>query len=146
MKKNFWLWLIAFVLTIVTAAYQRITGPTYPISGEVYLGDKLVEYKLDRTHGGEGDHPIEIKVDDETICGELLWKRYKTNDEWTSFEMVKQDGKLFASLPHQPPAGKLLYKLILQKNDEVVTFPEEGGVIIRFQMTHRRNVPTVWPL
>ncbi|MGB5530582.1 MAG: hypothetical protein WBQ32_11500 [Ignavibacteriaceae bacterium] len=133
MKKNFWLWLIAFVLTIVTAAYQRITGPTYPISGEVYLGDKLVEYKLDRTHGGEGDHPIEIKVDDETICGELLWKRYKTNDEWTSFEMVKQDGKLFASLPHQPPAGKLLYKLILQKNDEVVTFPEEGGVIIRFK-------------
>ncbi|MGB5289438.1 MAG: hypothetical protein WBN42_13205, partial [Ignavibacteriaceae bacterium] len=38
-----------------------------------------------------------------------------------------------ASLPHQPPAGKLLYKLILQKNDEVVTFPEEGGVIIRFK-------------
>jgi hypothetical protein len=133
MKKSFWLWLIALVLTIITAAYQRITGPTYPVSGEVYVEDKLVEYKLDRTHGGEGDHPIEIKINDETICGELYWKRYKTDDEWTSVEMVKQNGKLLASLPHQPPAGKLLYKIILQKNDLVITLPGEGGVTIRFK-------------
>lgn len=133
MKKSCWLWLIALVLTIITAAYQRITGPTYPVSGEVYVEDKLVEYKLDRTHGGEGDHPIEIKINDETICGELYWKRYKTEDEWTSVEMVKQNGKLQASLPHQPPAGKLLYKLILQKNDLVITVPDEGGITIRFK-------------
>jgi len=133
MKKSFWLWLIAFVLTVITAAYQRITGPTYPVSGEVYLEDKLVEYKLDRTHGGEGDHPVEIKINDEAICGELYWKRYKTDDDWTSVEMLKQNGKLLASLPHQPPAGKLLYKIILQKNDVVITVPDDGGITIRFK-------------
>jgi len=133
MKKSFWLWLIAFVLTVITAAYQRITGPTYPVSGEVYLEDKLVEYKLDRTHGGEGDHPVEIKINDEAICGELYWKRYKTDDDWTSVEMLKQNGKLLASLPHQPPAGKLLYKIILQKNDVVITVPDGGGITIRFK-------------
>lgn len=133
MKKSFWLWLIAFLLTIFTAVYQRVTGPTYPISGEVYLEDKLVEYNLDRTHGGEGNHPIEINIKDETICGELLWKRYKTDDEWTSVEMLRKDGKLIASLPHQPPAGKLIYRIILQKDNSVITLPEEGGVIIRFK-------------
>lgn len=133
MKKSILLWLIAFVLTVITAVYQRLTGPTYPVTGEVIINSEVVKYKLDRTHGGEGDHPIEISVDDETICGELLWKRYKTDDEWTSIEMTRQDKKLFASLPHQRPAGKLVYHIILQKDDEVVVLPEKGEVIIRFK-------------
>jgi hypothetical protein len=47
--------------------------------------------------------------------------------------MQRRDGKLIASLPHQPPAGKLLYKIILQKDITVITLPEEGGVVIRFK-------------
>ena len=133
MKKSVLLWLLAFVLTILTAVYQRMTGPTYPISGEVTISSNSIEYKLDRSHGGEGDHPIIINVDDEKICGELIWKRYKTNDEWTYVEMKRKDGKLAASLPHQPPAGKLIYHVILQKNEEVAAIPENGEVIIRFK-------------
>ena len=133
MKKSFLLWLIAFLLTAATAVYQRVTGPTYPISGKVQFGNELINYRLDRSHGGEGDHPVEIKVEDEKICGELYWKRYKTNDDWTSVEMKRKDGVLVASLPHQPSAGKLLYKVILQKDDKVAVLPVEDGVIIRFK-------------
>jgi hypothetical protein len=133
MKKPIWLWLIAFVLTVFTAAYQRITGPTYPVTGEVNLSSEVIEYKLDRSHGGDGDRPIEISIKDETICGELYWKRFKTNDEWTSMEMTQQDGKLITSLPHQPPAGKLVYHIILEKDKEVVTLPANGEVVIRFK-------------
>lgn len=133
MKKSILLWLIAFVLTVFTAIYQRMTGPTYPISGEIVIGNKVINYKLDRTHGGEGDHPIEINVDDETISGQLFWKRYKTNDEWTSNAMVRIDEKLVAYLPHQLPAGKLIYHIILQKNEDDVTLPASGEVVIRFK-------------
>jgi len=133
MKKSILLWLIAFVLTVITAVYQRLTGPTYPVTGEVIINSEVVKYKQDRTHGGEGDHQIEISVDDKTICGELLWKRYKTNDQWTSTEMIRQDKKLVASLPHQPPAGKLVYHIILQKEEEVYMLPQKGEVIIRFK-------------
>jgi hypothetical protein len=133
MKKSVLLWLIAFVLTVITAVYQRMTGPTYPISGEATISGNLIEYKLDRTHGGEGDHQIEISIEDETICGELIWKRYKTNDEWTSFEMMRKDKKLIAFLPHQLPAGKLAYHVILQKGNEAVSLPEKAEVIIRFK-------------
>jgi len=133
MKKSVLLWLLAFVLTVFTAVYQRMTGPTYPVSGEVNLSDQTIEYKLDRSHGGEGDHKIQIQVKDDKICGELIWKRYKTNNEWSSVELMREGDKLFAFLPHQPPAGKLLYHVILQKNDEVVTLPEIGEVIIRFK-------------
>jgi len=133
MKKSILLWLIAFILTVLTAVYQRMTGPTYPISGEAVIGSEVIKYKLDRTHGGEGDHPIEVIIKDEDISGQLVWKRYKTNDEWTSNAMVRIDEKLIAYLPHQPPAGKLIYHIILQKNENAVTLPASGEVIIRFK-------------
>lgn len=133
MKKSILLWLIAFMLTVFTAVYQRMTGPTYPISGEAKIGGEVISYKLDRTHGGESDHPIEINVYDKTISGQLFWKRYKTNDEWALVEMKNESGKLIASLPHQPPAGKLIYHILLQKDDENVTLPASGEVIIRFK-------------
>ena len=133
MKKSISLWILAFLLTVLTAAYQRTTGPTYPVSGEVILGKQIIEYKLDRTHGGKGDHPIELKVEDESICGELIWKRYKTDDEWASIDMERKNGKLVANLPHQPPAGKLVYKIILQKDNDVVKLPAESEVVIRFK-------------
>ena len=97
------------------------------------MNGKIVEYKLDRSHSGESDHLVELEVPDESICGELIWKRYKTEDEWTSVDLIRIDEKLTASLPNQPPAGKLIYRIILQKNNEVVTLPEEGNVIIRFK-------------
>jgi hypothetical protein len=106
MKKSVIFWLIAFILTVFTAIYQRMTGPTYSISGEAVIGSDVIKYQLDRTHGGDGDHPIEVKVDDKKVCGELVWKRYRTNDEWTSNAMGRIDEKLIAYLPHQRPAGK----------------------------------------
>ena len=133
MKKSILLWLIAFVITVITAVYQRVTGPTYPVSGEVMIDGNQIEYSLARSHGGDGDHQIELEVNDELICGELVWKRYKTNDEFTSVELVREDGKLTASLPHQLPAGKLVYHIILQKDEEVVAIPANSEVIIRFK-------------
>lgn len=133
MKKSFWLWLIAFILTLLTAVYQRMTGPTYPVSGNVFVEGERIEYKLERSHGGEGDHPVEINIDDEKIRGELFWKRYKTNDDWSSSEMIRQNNKLVASLPHQPPAGKLVYHIVVHKDNEIVTIPESGEVVIRFK-------------
>ncbi|MCU0332673.1 MAG: hypothetical protein MUC75_04825, partial [Ignavibacteriaceae bacterium] len=133
MKKSILLWSIALVLTVFTAIYQRMTGPTYPISGEAVIGSEVIKYKLDRTHGGEGDHLIEINADNENICAELLWKRYKTNDAWTSIDMKRQNGKLFASLPYQPPAGKLLYHIVLQNGENAVKLPANGEVVIRFK-------------
>jgi len=52
-----------------------MTGPTYPVSGEVTVDGKQIKYNFDRSHGGEGDHTVEINIDDETICAELYWKR-----------------------------------------------------------------------
>jgi hypothetical protein len=133
MKKSILLWIAAFVLTIFTAVYQRITGPTYPISGETKIGSEIINYKLDRSHGGEGDHPITIRAEDKSLTGILVWKRYKTNDDWTTVKMTRKDEELVAHLPHQPPAGKLVYHIIIQNEEKSVILPDKGEVIIRFK-------------
>lgn len=133
MKRSFLLWLIAFILTVLTAVYQRTTGPTYSLSGEVNLNDSHINYSLDRSHGGDGDHQVKIHTQDKNIAGVIEWMRYKTNDDWRSVKMKYEDGYLTGNLPHQPPAGKLIYRILLVKGSDKVVLNNYEPVIIRFK-------------
>ncbi|HET55192.1 MAG TPA: hypothetical protein ENN33_08230 [Ignavibacteria bacterium] len=134
MKKTILFWILAFIITIASAIYQRSTGPTYPLSGSVQVGNEKIKYSLIRTHGVETDAVIEIKTNDESMTGILYWKRFKTEDEFTPVEMEYSEGKLTASLPNQPPAGKLEYYVELEGEK----IPGKKNVVIRF----KGDVPT----
>lgn len=133
MKKTILLWVIAFILTVLTAVYQRMTGPTYPVSGKIKIENKEVKYSLDRSHGGEDDHLIKIKTDDDLTRGIVSWKRFKSSDDWTIDTMLYQSGYLTALLPHQPPAGKLIYKISLSQNGKTINLNDGHPVVIRFK-------------
>ena len=62
MKRSLIIWLIALILTLLLAAFQRMTGPTYPVSGSVDFNNEIAEYTFDRSHGGEGDHTVQIRM------------------------------------------------------------------------------------
>lgn len=132
MKRSTLLWIIAIVLTILTAIYQRMTGPTYPLNGSVLFENQKIKYKLDRAHPGENDHTINIETNDQNIKGKLYWKRFKTNDEWNIQEMNFDGKSLTGVLPHQPKAGKLIYEIVLSKDDKKIIIPDEP-VVIRFR-------------
>ncbi len=131
-SKNVWLWILAVVLTFVIVIYQKATGPTYPVRGEVQIGQGEVDYKLLRSHNTGMDAPVEIAVPDEQVTGKLTYKRYKSYDEWTTIAMERDGEKLMAKLPYQPPAGKIEYKVSLYKNGKEIPLTEEP-VIIRFK-------------
>jgi len=40
--KKFAIWVLAFIITIAAAVYQRATGPTYPVSGKISLADSEI--------------------------------------------------------------------------------------------------------
>lgn len=132
MKKSVLFWILALLITLAAAYYQRLTGPTYPISSKFVFINETYSYRFDRSHGGDNDHKVTLKVNDPYISGTLQWKRYKTNDDWHFVEMENKDGELSGYLPHQPPAGKLMYQVILKSGDKNKIIPAEP-VIIRFK-------------
>lgn len=139
MKRTIIFWILALLVTLGSVVYQRATGPTYPIKGKINLAGKDIKYSLNRSHGGTTNHTVEIKTDDPAVEGFIIWKRYKTNDEWTKVPMFYRDGTLSAELPNQPPAGKLQYQVTLQTGDKTFTLPEKDFAIIRF----KGDVPTL---
>ena len=131
------LWGLALLITVFSAGYQRRTGPTWPIDGVVLLDGAAINYELLRSHGGQGDQPVEISAPDTAVAGILHFKRYKSNDDWSQIPMSREGTKLVASLPHQLPAGKLEYHVELKKTDAVYVIPDDENVVTRF----KGNVP-----
>jgi hypothetical protein len=126
-------WIIAILITISTAFYQRLTGPAYPLRGKVSLGDTEIKYRLERTHETKKDYELEIQAQADDITGYVIYKRHKTDDPWNEVPMVRKEGSLQAKLPHQPPAGKLEYKVMLSYQGEETSLSGELPVIIRFK-------------
>lgn len=133
MPRSTLFWILAFLITAGSAIYQRLTGPTYPLTGSVRIDTASVAYRLNRSHGGDGDHEVSLVTGTPAITGRLEWKRHNTDDRWTAAPMAFSDGTLRGALPHQPPAGKLDYRISLQRGNVEALIPETGGVVIRFK-------------
>lgn len=130
--KIVFLWIFSFLFTIAIAYYQRKTGPTYPITGKIEVAGHTVKYKLIRTHEGDDDARILIKNVHDSLFGMIKYKRFGTEDEWTSFPMKREGKDLAGYLPGQPQAGKLLYHVALISREESKLINEEPA-IIRFK-------------
>ena len=133
MKKTWFLWIFAFIITAASALYQYITGPSYPARGSVVLNGKNIAFKLNRSHAGLTDFPVSIATNDESIRGAIEWKRYNSDDPWTRIEMMFQNGTISAQLPNQPQAGKLEYRVTVMSGAEMRTIPGEGSIVVRFR-------------
>ncbi|UCG28572.1 MAG: hypothetical protein JSV24_04220 [Bacteroidales bacterium] len=126
-------WILALVITLAAAYYQRTTGPTRPKKVIININNTTYKFKFVRTHGGTDDCEIILNIPDTEVNGKLFYKRFPTNDEWTVADMIRDGETLKASLPQQPPAGKLAYYLKLETRNETVDVSSGDPVIIRFK-------------
>jgi hypothetical protein len=148
MKKTL-LWILAVVITIVAAIYQRNTGPTYPRSEEVTLAGKTYKLELIRTSGSR-DARIKLPISDTTVHATVFYRKLGVAEDWTrvDFKLTdiryhsafmkkvmrkKDETVLAASLPQQPPAGKLEYFLELSQSGQTVDVAKNSPVVIRFK-------------
>jgi hypothetical protein len=137
MSRGFWLWLVALLVTVLSARYQRTTGPTVPFTGKATLGPTAVAYSLERTHAGAGDQVLRIQTADASIGGAVAWRHHGTEGPWTTVPLQRAGIVLIAALPHQPPAGKLDYRVRLERDGQTVVIPADHNLRLRF----RNDVP-----
>jgi hypothetical protein len=128
MRRSRNLWVLAFLVTLIAAVYQRMSGPTYPAKGSVTLGGVSIPLELSRSHGGPGDQPVEVTAPDRAVRVEMIWRRFPSTQPWQTVELERHGEVLKTSLPHQPPAGKLEYQLGLTRGQERVVFPARPAV------------------
>jgi hypothetical protein len=124
------------------AYYQRKTGPTYPQRGKILIENELVTYKLPRSSSGQAPVEIHIKNVSEKITGRLIYKRYKTDEPWTEMQLEFKENVLIGFLPGQPSAGKLMYKIVLNRGEKEFVLTDDP-IVIRF--TGEVPAYILWP-
>jgi hypothetical protein len=137
--KKILLWILAFVITAFVLVFQRLTGPTYPLVGKTNIRDSIVSYRLERSHVNTEDYELEINIPNTNIQGFLLYRIYRSQNEWTKQELIRQGDFLKGKLPKQPAAGKLEYKVILKDQHKETSLSGDTPVVIRF----KGKVPTL---
>jgi hypothetical protein len=125
-------WTLAVVVTLASAIYQRLTGPTHPARGRVVADGTEVRFRLLRSAETDADALISLRVPPQSIEGYLIYKRFKTEDAWTHVPLLREGDRLSAVLPRQPAAGKLLYRAFLISRQKETPLTDEA-LVIRFK-------------
>lgn len=135
-------WIFALILTLASAVYQRMTGPTCPLRDSYQVDGEIRKVRLKR-------NPVtteSLKIAVPGVNGDrtfLNWREFPTSRNWKTVEML-HDGAVFnAEIPPQPPAGKIEYFIRMESRDNrTVTIPSGGKhAIARF-----KNPVPAWAL
>ena len=131
MKKSFY-WLLATIITLALSIYQRMTGPTYPKKVTVEVNGESYKVKLPRS-GVQHDEIVTLKGVPHGMSNAIHYRRYPSEDAYTTVEFCWKDSMWQAALPVQPVAGKLQYYITVEGKD----YLKDEPVLIRF----RNDVP-----
>ena len=112
-KPSLLLWLLALILTVLLAVYQRLSGPTRPVRGRQDVGGTEIRYKLYRSWTKYMPLPVRVAAPGNGIEFFLHFRRFPeiAGENWTTVPMGKKDGAFQAMIPGQPAAGKVVYKV-----------------------------------
>jgi hypothetical protein len=139
------LWTASLFLVLAAAGYQRRTGPTHPLRGEL-PGGAGVEYALVRSGETTRSARVAVPRPEGVVGGTVLVRRFPTDHPFTPIPMREETVggrvELAAYLPPQPPAGKLEYRLSLETAAGEIPVPaaarasagdDEATVVMRFK-------------
>ncbi|MCU0726408.1 MAG: hypothetical protein MUE73_11555 [Planctomycetes bacterium] len=127
--------VVAFLLTLVSAAWQRLSGPSAPRRGSFEAGGADHRFRLPRTAITGRDLRVAVPDPGNGAAGEIRYRRWPTEDPLTVVPLARGDGALAVDLPTQPAAGKLQYHILLTVRGQEVRVPADPArdPIVRFR-------------
>ncbi len=133
-SKGFLVWCLAVVLSLSSAIFQRVTGPTHPLRGSYQIGDQVFRYRLRRNPVTTAPLTVRLSGPD-THQAHLIWREYPTERPWQTVNMPYSDGVFEAEIPVQPAAGKVEFHIqLLSDSHPVLRIPQTGqNVIARYK-------------
>jgi hypothetical protein len=147
---KFLYWLLAIIITLSAAIYQRRTGPTYPKRIKVEINDSIYKLRLTRSIGLDERSQVKLAISDTSVKARLYYRRYPTNESYTPvdfsfrvypvdspvmnkiFKMYEEKG-MFADIPSQPAAGKIQYYIEITDSKGTMTLLKDEPNVIRYK-------------
>lgn len=143
-------WVLAVIITLSAAYYQRKTGPTYPKQLDITVNGKEYSCKLTRSIELSDRHYVKLAIKDTSIQASLFYKRFQVDEPYeavdfeyeehpvNSFIMnkifkISEEKAFFADVPAQPPAGKLEYYFEIIDGSGKSTYFKNEPIVIRFK-------------
>ncbi len=143
-------WILAVIITLSTAYYQRKTGPTYPKQLDIVTNGIEYNLKLTRSIELSDRHFVKLAIKDSTVKASLFYKRYQVDEPYqavdfnyeqhpvNSFIMnrifnINEEKGFFADIPAQPPAGKIEYYFEITDGNGKNTYFQNEPIVIRFK-------------
>jgi len=134
MRKSIVLWVIAVLVTLASAVWQRMTGPTYPVRFTRTVGEATVGGKLLRTQTAGQELPVTLRVETGTdVSGTIVWRRFPTGEAWREVTLQREGDRLTGGLPGQAAAGKVEYYVRVAADGETVRVPAAEAAVARFK-------------
>lgn len=133
MKKKILFLVLAVVITMTAAIYQRMTGPSYPKTFRVTINSQEIKGELPRSGNTGVNASIELRNVPVGFSATLFYKRFPSNDGYTPEPFERTGSNLVAYLPSELPAGKLAYYLQIGQGFNIVNIFMEQPVIIRYK-------------
>ncbi|MCF7807169.1 MAG: hypothetical protein K9M49_06820 [Candidatus Marinimicrobia bacterium] len=127
------LWILAIIITLSSVIYQRKTGPTYPVDGTIDLDGQIIAYHFPRSQNTGETAEIKLSYEGQPFNAMLRWKRFKSHDDWRLTPFTHAPNQATAYLPSQPPAGKIIYEVLLGATTRPPISISDEPVIIRFK-------------
>ena len=76
---------------------------------------------------------MRIEVGEGESRGTVSWRRFPTDEPWRQLEMTRTGVHLEATIPQHPPAGKVEYRVTVERDGARAGVPDEGAVVARFR-------------
>jgi hypothetical protein len=136
------LWVVAFLVTMLLALFQRTTGPSYPKRGAVAVPDgQEIQYRLPRSNNGRETIRVTVPAPEPAPRAILSWRRFPTNEDYSEISMIRNaDGDFEAEIPHQPAAGKVEYRVYFEDSSGMTSIPGDETVVARFRASVPANI------
>ena len=111
-KKIIISWVLAIIITLGAAYYQRKTGPSYEKKVIVDIRGNSYKFKLERSHSSSSDYEIKLPIADNSVRGFIIFRKYPTHNKWDTVAM-KRSGNvndiLFTETTSRRKVGILFY-------------------------------------
>lgn len=126
-------WVLAVIITLSAAVYQRTTGPTYERKIKYELNGELFAFKLPRSCDTSKNCEVMLPAGLGKYSANLIYKRYKTGDKWDTIPMQIEGEFLTGRLPKQPMAGKLQYYVELTDGEKTLLPDGDRQTVVRYK-------------